>query len=99
MFPIVQPLAPYLPAGCRAVLGAVPRALFMVMILYHSGLQNAIALPKKTATHLPKKRLQKKFIKKSKKLLTLEFGRHIILDISPAFLYSYIMKVHHNSLR
>lgn len=33
--PIVQPLAPYPTAGCCAVTGAVPHALFMVISVYH----------------------------------------------------------------
>ena len=33
VLPIVQPLAPCLAVGCCAVNGAVPRALFMVMLI------------------------------------------------------------------
>lgn len=60
--PIVQPLAPYLAAGCRAVVGAVPRALFMVIILYRSGLRNAIALPKNDHRKSFFKKVEKKLL-------------------------------------
>ena len=84
--PIVQPLAPYLSAGCRAVVGAVPRALFMVSILYCSGASKASLFCKMGGRKAPKKRqkLCEKniFQKNAKKLAYCHIVSTIKFDIS-----------------